>query len=164
MKEIITQKPLRPVLHGFLLKDRKFVPASKSKVLNIFGLFETGSIKSEETWNAGTAVSRMKCLIKHSGGGYILQTKINFLHRKTPNILWPVSREKKHKSKLPYSIFKSINNVKFPKKSQISTHEIKTAGKSLLEKSLGKHTSQNRRKTPYILKTYSKTVQINNIS
>lgn len=49
MKEIIPQKPLEPVLHGFLLKDRKFTPSSKSKVLKLFGLFETESIKPEKT-------------------------------------------------------------------------------------------------------------------
>jgi hypothetical protein len=38
MKETVTQKSLEPVLHGFLLRDRKFVPSSKTKILNLFGL------------------------------------------------------------------------------------------------------------------------------
>lgn len=49
MREIVPQKPLEPVLHGFLLRDRKSVKSSKSKVLKLFGLFDTGSIKPEKT-------------------------------------------------------------------------------------------------------------------
>lgn len=49
MKEIVPKKPLEPVLHGFLLKDRKFAPSSKSKVLKLFGLFDTGSMKPGKT-------------------------------------------------------------------------------------------------------------------
>ncbi len=41
MNEIVPQKSLEPVLHGFLLRDRKFVPSSKSKVLKLFGLIST---------------------------------------------------------------------------------------------------------------------------
>jgi hypothetical protein len=41
MKETVPQKPLEPVLHGFLLRDRTFVPASKIKVLKLFGLLST---------------------------------------------------------------------------------------------------------------------------
>ncbi|WP_275425550.1 hypothetical protein [Methanosarcina horonobensis] len=41
MKETVPQKPLEPVLHGFLLRDRKFAPSSKSKVLKLFGLIST---------------------------------------------------------------------------------------------------------------------------
>ncbi|WP_410507357.1 hypothetical protein RSJ42_11075 [Methanosarcina hadiensis] len=48
MKKAVPQKPLEPVLHGFLLTDRRFVPSSKSKVLKLFGLFDTGNIKPEK--------------------------------------------------------------------------------------------------------------------
>lgn len=48
MQEIVPQKTLEPVLHGFLLRDRKFVPSPKSKVLKLLGFFETGSIKPEK--------------------------------------------------------------------------------------------------------------------
>lgn len=48
MNETVPQKPLEPVLHGFLLKDRKFVPSTKSRVLKLFGLFDAGSIKPEK--------------------------------------------------------------------------------------------------------------------
>jgi hypothetical protein len=49
MKEIVPQKPLKPVLHGFLLRDHKFVPSSKSKILKLFGLFDTRRIEPEKT-------------------------------------------------------------------------------------------------------------------
>lgn len=48
MKEIVPQKPLEPVLHGFLLRDRKLVTPSKSKVLKFLGIFSTEKIKTEE--------------------------------------------------------------------------------------------------------------------
>ncbi|WP_255335907.1 hypothetical protein [Methanosarcina sp. KYL-1] len=38
MKEAVTEKPLEPVLHGFLLRDRKFVPPSRIKILKFFGI------------------------------------------------------------------------------------------------------------------------------
>jgi len=41
MKETVPQKPLEPVLHGFLLRDRKFVSSSKIKILKLFGLIST---------------------------------------------------------------------------------------------------------------------------
>jgi len=41
MKETVPQKPLKPVLHGFLLKDRKIVPSSKIRVLKLFGFMST---------------------------------------------------------------------------------------------------------------------------
>ncbi|WP_255350210.1 MULTISPECIES: hypothetical protein [unclassified Methanosarcina] len=38
MKETVPQKPLEPVLHGFLLRNRKFVPSSKIIIQKLFGL------------------------------------------------------------------------------------------------------------------------------
>ncbi|WP_255350483.1 MULTISPECIES: hypothetical protein [unclassified Methanosarcina] len=41
MKDTVPQKPLEPVLHGFLLRDRKLVSSSKIKILKLFGLIST---------------------------------------------------------------------------------------------------------------------------
>ena len=48
MKEIVPQKPLEPVLHGFLLKDRKFVLPSKIKILNFLQCFPYRKHESEK--------------------------------------------------------------------------------------------------------------------
>jgi hypothetical protein len=41
MKEEVPQKPLKPVLHGFLLKEPKVVPSSKIKIMKLFGIRST---------------------------------------------------------------------------------------------------------------------------
>jgi len=41
VKEIVPQKPLEPVLHGFLLRERKAAPSSKTKILRLFGILST---------------------------------------------------------------------------------------------------------------------------
>ncbi len=38
MKEEVTEKTLEPVLHGILLRDRKFISPAKIKILERFGV------------------------------------------------------------------------------------------------------------------------------
>jgi hypothetical protein len=41
MKEEVPQKPLKPVLHGFLLREPKVVPTPKIKIMKLFGILST---------------------------------------------------------------------------------------------------------------------------
>jgi len=38
MKEKATEKTLKPVLHGVLLRDRKFIPPARIKIMERFGI------------------------------------------------------------------------------------------------------------------------------
>ncbi|MFZ2497679.1 MAG: hypothetical protein ACP5N0_02995 [Methanosarcina sp.] len=44
MKETVPQKSLEPVLHGFLLKERKADPSSKTRLLSLLGILSTQEI------------------------------------------------------------------------------------------------------------------------
>jgi hypothetical protein len=41
MKEEVPQKRLKPVLHGFLLREPIVVPSSKIKIMKLFGTLTT---------------------------------------------------------------------------------------------------------------------------
>ncbi len=41
MNEKVPQKRLKPVLHGFLLREPRIVPSSKIKIMKLFGTLST---------------------------------------------------------------------------------------------------------------------------
>lgn len=49
MKEEAKEKTLEPVLHGVLLRNRKFIPPAKIKILERFGIISLSNCTAWET-------------------------------------------------------------------------------------------------------------------